>query len=164
MARIAKKMPSYDPSGIPLGASASDKIFKSILVDIGLMRYLAGMPVEVEYAKTGLLAIYQGAMAEQFVGQELMVSQGGALHYWSRSKKSSSAEVDFLATINGQIYPIEVKSGPSGRLKSLHLLLNTYKNCPNGIVFYTGPYAEMSEEKIIFIPIYYVFSATGGEI
>lgn len=162
MSRIVSKVPSANPGGIPLGASASDKIFKSLLVDIGLMRYLTGMPVDVEYTKSDLLNIYRGAMAEQFVGQELMITQGGSVHYWSRPEKSSTAEVDYLATIDGQVYPIEVKSGPSGKLKSLHLLLNTYHNCSKGLVFYTGEYSELPEERIIFIPIYYVYSATAG--
>jgi len=79
------------------------------------------MPVDVEYRKTDLLNIYRGAMAEQFVGQELSISQKENIYYWSRRAKSSSAEVDFVVTIDGRIYPVEVKSGSSGRLKSLHL-------------------------------------------
>jgi len=43
------------------------------MVDIGLMRYLRGMPVDVEYTRTDLLDIYRGAMAEQFVGRELIL-------------------------------------------------------------------------------------------
>ncbi|MCJ7776683.1 MAG: AAA family ATPase [Desulfobulbaceae bacterium] len=162
MAKIIVKIPSTDPSGLPLGASSSDKVFKGLMVDIGLMRYLTGMPIDVEYQKAELLNIYKGGMAEQFVGQEMLLSQNGSLHYWSRQAKSSSAEVDYLAIIDGKIYPIEVKSGPSGRLKSLHLFLKTYQNCPKGIVFSTGPYRELAEERISFVPLYYAFSATGG--
>lgn len=162
MAKIITKIPSANPSGLPLGASASDRVFKSIMVDMGLMRYLTGMPIEVEYQKKELLHIYQGSMAEQFVGQEMLLSQNGSLHYWSRRAKSSSAEVDYLAIVDGKIYPVEVKSGPSGRLKSLHLFLKTYQNCPKGIVFSSRPYNERAEERIAFIPLYYAFSATGG--
>ena len=164
MAKIIAKIPSADPSGLPLGASSSDKVFKGLMVDIGLMRYLTGMPIDVEYQKAELLNIYQGGMAEQFVGQEMLLSQNGSLHYWSRQAKSSSAEVDYLAIIDGKIYPIEVKSGPSGRLKSLHIFLKTYQNCPKGIVFSTGPYGELAEERISFVPLYYAFSATGGYV
>ena len=164
MAKIIAKIPSTDPSGLPLGASSSDKVFKGLMVDIGLMRYLTGMPIDVEYQKAELLNIYQGGMAEQFVGQEMLLSQNGSLHYWSRQAKSSSAEVDYLAIIDGKIYPIEVKSGPSGRLKSLHIFLKTYQNCPKGIVFSTGPYGELAEERISFVPLYYAFSATGGYV
>ncbi len=164
MAKIIAKIPSTDPSGLPIGASSSDKVFKGLMVDIGLMRYLTGMPINIEYQKAELLNIYRGGMAEQFVGQEMLLSQNGSLHYWSRQAKSSSAEVDYLAIIDGQIYPIEVKSGPSGRLKSLHIFLKTYQNCPKGIVFSTGPYGELAEERISFVPLYYAFSATGGYV
>ena len=111
LANVVRKVPSADPSGLPLGATASSKIFKALMLDIGLMRYLSGMPAGREYAKTDLLAIYRGAMAEQFVGQEMAVSQNGTLYYWSRQAKSSSAEVDYLAVLDGVIHPVEVKSG-----------------------------------------------------
>ena len=160
MAKILVKVPSTDPSGLPLEAGASAKRFKAVLADIGLMRYLSGMPVDVEYNRSDLLGIYRGAMAEQFVGQEMLVSQNNALYYWSREKKSSAAEVDYLAAIDGKVHPIEIKSGPSGRLKSLHLCLQTYPNCPEGIVFSEAPYAELPEQRLKFIPLYFAGSAT----
>lgn len=163
MAMVIRKIPTVDPSGLPLGATASPNIFKALMVDIGLMRHLSGMPVDVEYRKADMLSIYRGAMAEQFVGQEMVVSQKDNVFYWSRRAKSSSAEVDYLAVINGRIHPIEVKSGSSGRLKSLHLFLQSYQNCPKGIVFSTRPYADLPEKNIIFVPLYFAFSATGGQ-
>ncbi|HBI22811.1 MAG: nuclease [Nitrospirae bacterium RIFCSPLOW2_12_42_9] len=162
LANIIRKIPSVDLSGLPLGATASEKIFKALLVDIGLMRHLTGMPVDVEYGKADLLSIYSGAMAEQFVGQEMVLSQKGDIYYWSRHAKSSSAEVDYVVVIDGKIYPIEVKSGAAGRLKSLHLFLETYKNSPKGIVFSIRPYAELPEKNIMFVPLYFALSATGG--
>ena len=162
LSNIVRKVPSVDPSGLPLGAAASERIFKALLVDIGLMRYLTGMPVDVEYGRADLLTIYSGAMAEQFVGQEMVLSQKGDIYYWSRHAKSSSAEVDYVAVIDGRIYPVEVKSGAAGRLKSLHLFLQTYKNSPKGIVFSIRPYAELPEKNIVFVPLYFALSATGG--
>ncbi len=162
MANVIRKISSVDPSGLPLGATASEKIFKAVLVDIGLMRYLTGMPVDVEYGKADLLSIYNGAIAEQFVGQEMVLSQKEDLYYWSRRAKSSSAEVDYVAVINGKICPVEVKSGLSGRLKSLHLFLQTYKNSPKGIVLSTRPYAELPEKNIVFVPLYFALLPTRG--
>jgi len=49
------------------------------MVDISLMRHLTGMPVNVEYGKTDLLSIYRGAVAEQFVGQEMVLLLVGVL-------------------------------------------------------------------------------------
>ena len=97
-------------------------------------------------------------MAEQFVGQEFVAAGQEELYYWSREAKSSSAEVDFLISINGRIHPVEIKSGASGRLKSLHLLLETYPNCPSGYVFSSMPYSELPKQKLIFLPLYYAYT------
>ena len=43
-----------------------------------------------------------------------------------RESRGSSAETDYLVEIEGQILPVEVNSGRSGRLRSLHLLLDTF--------------------------------------
>jgi predicted AAA+ superfamily ATPase len=162
LANLIRKVPSVDPSGLPLGATASANIFKALMTDIGFMRYLTGMPVDIEYGKSDLLNIYRGAMAEQFVGQELALFQGGDIYYWARRVKSSSSEVDFVAVIDGSIYPVEVKSGASGRLKSLHLFLKAYKNSPGGIVFSGRPYDALPEKGITFMPLYFAFSASRG--
>lgn len=132
------------------------------MLDIGLLRSLSGLPVEVEYARTELLAIYWGAMTEQFVGQEMTVAQQGNLCYWNRSAKSSTAEVDYLAVVNGVIHPVEVKSGATGSLKSLHLFLAAYPGCGKALVLSARPYAELPEQKITFMPLYMAYAATGG--
>jgi len=132
------------------------------MVDIGLIRCLTGLPVGIEHEKADLLDIYRGVLAEQFVGQEMVLSQNHDLYYWSRQAKSSTAEIDYLAVTDGTIYPVEVKSGSAGRLKSLHLFLRRYLNAPRGIVFSMRPYAELPEQKLVFIPLYFAFSATGG--
>mgnify|MGYP000314279359 CR=1 FL=1 len=129
------------------------------------MRYLTGMPVDVEYGKTDLLNIYNGAMAEQFVGQEILLPQKGDLYYWSRHAKSSSAEVDYVTVVDSKIYPIEVKSGSAGRLKSLHLFLQNYTDSPKGIVLSMRPYGELPEKNITFLPLYFAYSsAAGGQL
>ena len=161
-ANVIRKITSANPSGLPLGLTSSEKVFKAIMVDMGLMRYLSGMPTEVEYGKADLLGVYQGATAEQFVGQEILSNRGEDLHYWSRSAKSSTAEVDYITVIDGQITPIEVKSGVSGKLKSLHLFLKTYKKSARGVVFSSRPYEKLPEERIRFIPLYFAFSACRG--
>lgn len=98
-------------------------------------------------------------MAEQFVGQELMAAGQDELYYWAREAKSSTAEVDFLITVEGRIHPVEVKSGAAGRLRSLHLLLESHPNCSHGLAFSCPPYAELPEQKLIFLPLYYAYTA-----
>lgn len=159
-AGVATRVPAASPSGLPLGASANPRRFKALMVDIGLMQHLRGLPMDLEYGKTDLLHIHEGDMAEQFVGQELLAAQGAGLFYWARQARGSSAEVDYLAVIDSEIVPVEVKSGPSGRLRSLHLLLDTYPNCERGYVFSTAPFAELPNQKLTFIPLYHAFQAS----
>ena len=153
-ARIIHRIPAANPSGLPLGASANPKKFKASFLDIGLMQRICQLPVHEELRQPDLLAIYHGKMAEQFVAQE-MAAAGVELYYWSREKRGSNAEVDFLVTHGGKIYPVEVKAGTSGSLRSLHLMLRAYPNCPVGIVLSSRPYAMLREQNLIFAPLYH---------
>jgi len=155
-ARLLQKIPAASPSGLPLGATANQKKFKTAMLDIGLLQKLCQVPVEMELKQKDLLAMYRGKLAEQFVAQELLAFQDEPLYYWSREARSSNAEVDFLVVRNGSIYPVEVKSGAGGSLKSLHLMLKTFPDCPGGIVLYSGAYKELPDQKLTFLPLYNV--------
>ena len=161
-ARVLRKVPSCDPSGLPLGASARSTKLKAIFLDVGLWQHLSGMKVAAEYRKEDLLTVYRGAMAEQLVGQEMLVSQGSELFYWAREARGSSAEVDYLAVKDGAVHGVEVKSGAAGSLKSLHLLLGSHPNVAGGLVFSSAPYAELASQKLRFVPLYFALSATRG--
>ena len=154
MAQVARKIPSTSAAGLPLGASASERKFKALVLDIGLMQSLCGLNVNEQIFNKDLLSIYNGALAEQFVGQELLACGSENLYYWARDAKSSSAEVDYLIENNGEIIPLEIKSGAAGRLKSLHLLLKSYPDISHGYVLSQRPYSELPEQKLIFMPLY----------
>ena len=158
-ARVIHKISSCDPSGLPLGASANERRFKAAMLDIGLLQCLCQVPVDLELRQSNLLAMYRGKLAEQFVAQELTACHSSELFYWARGTRGSSAEVDYLVVRNGQILPIEVKSGAGGSLRSLHLMLSRYTNCPEGLVLYSGTYASLPEKRITFLPLYYAASA-----
>jgi predicted AAA+ superfamily ATPase len=153
-AKVIHKISSCDPSGLPLGATANPKKFKAAMLDIGLLQRLCQVPVELELKEENLLAMYRGKLAEQFVAQELLAKNGSELFYWARDARGSSAEIDYLAVRQGCIYPVEVKSGAGGSLKSLHMMLEKYQNCPQGLVLYSGTYKELPEQKITFTPLY----------
>ncbi len=154
MARVITKVRSSSPSGTPLSANASEKRFKAFIVDVGLMRALVGVSAGEVVRQSQLLGIYQGALGEQFVAQELIAAKKNDVYFWRRQAKSSQAEVDFLISQKGKIMPIEVKSGSSGSLKSLHLLLQTYPNCPRGFVLSDRPYGEIDAQNLTFLPLY----------
>ncbi len=160
-ARIIHKIPACDPSGLPLGATANQKKFKASLLDIGLMQRLCQVPVELELQQENLLAMYRGKLAEQFVAQELLAWHSSELFYWAREARGSNAEVDYLIVRQGKIYPVEVKSGAGGSLRSLHLMLEKYRNCPQGLVLYSGTSKKIPGRKLVFLPLYCV--ATIGD-
>ena len=76
------------------------------------------------------------------------------LHYWSREKKSSQAEVDYLLTINSTIIPIEVKAGVTGNLKSLHMLMRE-QQLPLGLRVSQQP---LTKHKNILSVLFYLLS------
>jgi len=153
-AKLIHKISACDPSGLPLGATANPKKFKGCMLDIGLLQRLCQMPVELELKQENLLAMYRGKLAEQFVAQELLAWHTRELFYWARDARGSNAEIDYLVVREGKIFPVEVKSGAGGSLRSLHLMLEKYPNCPRGLVLYSGSYKELPEQKLVFLPLY----------
>jgi len=161
-ARVISKIDSVGQLRFPLDIQTSSRKFKTNMLDIGLWQNLSGVTPEIQMAEPELMNIYRGALAEQFVGQELSASTEKSLIYWARQARSSNAEVDYVVSIGEKIYPIEVKSGSSGSLRSLHLAIETFPECENGIVFSTREYSELPEQKLQFIPLYYVGSLFCG--
>lgn len=122
-------IPATSGAGLPLDTHVNEKKYKLLFLDIGLVRRAAKLDMELLFTED-LMLLNQGALAEQWVGQELMVYQDPfdepSLFYWFRDKKNSMAEVDYLTSVGKNIVPIEVKSGRTGSLRSLHLFLKEY--------------------------------------
>ncbi len=154
---LVNRIHATDVAGLPLGANASAKVFKALFLDIGLMQNICGLdPMETIHS-ADLTSVYRGALAEQFVGQELLASGGSEnskLYYWSRMKKGSTAEVDFVMSRRAKIYPVEVKSGSYGRMRSMHQLLNEYTQIEKGFVLSSDIHKRQSFGKLIFMPLY----------
>jgi predicted AAA+ superfamily ATPase len=157
MARIAAKIKAVGSPGLPLEVQASERKFKSIFLDIGLMNRTIGLEYNEAFIHSNLLAIYKGQLAEQFVGQEFEAKDRRQLYYWARDAKNSNAEIDFLEVRDGSFIPVEVKDGPSGRLRSLHLFRDQY-HPPYSVVFHSGPPGFLKDELIVFLPLYFAGS------
>jgi len=125
--------------GLPL-VSDYRKSPRLQVLDTGMMNYFLGIQTDI-LGTDDLNKIHQGTIIEHLVGQELLSGQFNplsSLHFWTREKKTSQAEVDFVYPHEGQLIPIEVKSGRSGALKSLHLFMD---EAPHDIAlrFYSEP-------------------------
>lgn len=135
MSRIVHKIIHSNASKVPIINQENENIFKPLFLDIGLVNHLGNIQL-IDIGS--LLTENEGAMAEQFIGQEMLNIPASyidtKLHYWTRQEKNSNAEVDYLFQHKNKIYPIEVKAGKTGSLKSMHLYLYE-KGLSTGIRF-----------------------------
>jgi uncharacterized protein len=98
------------------------KFPKLLHLDIGLVNYQIGIRTEIAMMDD-VNAVYHGQVGEQIVGQTLLAMNTrryANLHYWYREQKGATSEVDYLIVINDRLLPVEVKSGKTGTLRSLH--------------------------------------------
>ncbi|MDR1004810.1 MAG: AAA family ATPase [Prevotellaceae bacterium] len=95
---------------------------KLLWVDTGLVNYVAEMQERLLFT-SDTDELWNGSIAEQVVGQELLGSStqfGAKRMFWVRDARNSQAEVDFVYKYRSHLIPIEVKTGDNSRLRSLH--------------------------------------------
>jgi uncharacterized protein len=155
-AHIVRRVRATSGAGVPLAAGASEKRYKLAFLDVGLMQRLMGTRYRNWVENRDLFSAHTGAVAEQFVGQELTALEGvnrdPGLYYWDRTARGSTAEVDYLIAIHGRVVPVEVKAGAFGHLKSLHLFLSTYPSIPFGVKASEQNFARSG--RIMAVPLY----------
>jgi predicted AAA+ superfamily ATPase len=157
MAGLVIPVTHTSANGLPLGAGADPKKRKMLLLDTGIFQRLLGLPISEILFEDDFDAINKGAIAEQYMGLELLKSSScyrqENLYFWHRETKSSNAEVDYVVQQNENVIPIEVKSGKKGSMQSLFLFLSE-KKTPFGVRFSLENYAAY--ENIRVYPIYAV--------
>lgn len=131
----------------PLKAFVNNDKFKIYLSDTGLLRSLSNIDyTEIQLDKNEM---YKGVLTENYVACELY-TKFRELYYYIFSKY----EIDFLIKINGDIIPIEVKSGRRTNSKSLNEYIKKY-NPKYSIRISTKNFGF--ENNIKSIPLYAVF-------
>ncbi len=144
-------------NGLPLGAETNPKKRKMLVLDTDIFQRLLGLEIAEIVLEEDFDVINKGAIAEQFVGLELLKNsscyQQQSLYFWQREAKSSNAEVDYVVQQNQNILPIEVKSGKKGSMQSLFLFL-AEKKLSYGVRFSLENYSSYEGVKVY--PIYAV--------
>jgi len=95
---------------------------KLCVLDTGLVNFAAGIQKEV-FSSHILTDVYEGRIAEHIVGQELTILLNSLIHkicFWTRERTDASAEIDFVYQHQNFVIPIEVKSGKTGKLRSVY--------------------------------------------
>jgi len=119
------------------------------VLDTGMLNFFSGLQKEI-FGTRDLNDFYQGRITEHIVGQEFLAAKFNLmneLRFWVREKKQSSAETDFLFPFDGEVFPVEIKSGAGGRMRSLFLYLDNSK-CDFAVRFYAGK-ISLEEHKTI---------------
>ncbi len=108
---------------------------KLFFLDVGLVNYRIGF--REFFRGQSLDNVYQGKISEQIVAQEIIARTflPPALRFWIREK--GAAETDFLYPFTDMIIPVEVKSGRTGKLKSLNLFMENSHH-PYAVRVYSG--------------------------
>lgn len=130
-------------NGLPLGAEANPKYTKYLLIDTGLMLRIQGMDRGLDDNTSGFIfnstsedLVNKGSIAEMYAGLELIKHSApripADLFYWENTAKGASAEVDYVTAYNDTVLPIEIKSGMSGKMKSLRAFMSK-RSLPLGI-------------------------------
>lgn len=157
MAGLVYKVFHSSGQGIPLGAEVNFKKFKTLLFDNGIFQQMAGLRLSDLLIAENVDMLNKGNVAEIFVGIEMMKYAGlyekKQLYYWHREKRGSNAEVDYLIEKNGEVVPVEVKSGSSGKMQSLNLFMKEKKST-KGIRISLENFSQY--DRITVVPLYAV--------
>jgi len=122
-ARLVHRVEHSSANGVPLAAEVNPRRFKAILLDCGMLSGMLQLGRLPAARALEFQPVNRGALMEQFVGQHLRL-MGEAyreenLYYWQR-EHGRRGEIDYLLQFGDRVIPIEVKSGASGKMKSLH--------------------------------------------
>jgi predicted AAA+ superfamily ATPase len=165
LSRVVHPVVHTSANGLPLGAGRDERHFKALFLDIGLVNRLCGLDL---VGAEELITVNEGALAEQFVGQQLLCAapafEDPQLFYWAREARNANAEVDFVISRNQEILPVEVKAGKSGTLRSTFQFLRE-KQRNRAVRFHTGfpaleevklPGEEGTTAQLLSLPLYAV--------
>lgn len=133
---------------MPLSAYAQEGVFKLFIFDVGILGAMSGLTPKalLDYS----YGTYKGYFAENFVAQSLVSSgQFPALYTW----QEGTAEIEFIQETQGEVIPIEVKSGTVTHAKSLSQFKKKYS--PSYSVIYSGKNLFIDENSMThFLPLY----------
>ena len=144
-------LPNYPIEGLPkspLAAYKKENMVKLFLFDVGLLNHMLGSSYkEIKQQNYE----YKGYVAENFVQQELTAIGVDPSYSWNDAR----AEIEFiLATDEGDIVPVEVKSGKRTRAKSLASYVE--KCTPSKTFKLTGTQGSSAlEQTNIVMPLYF---------
>lgn len=136
---------------VPLILNKSTNLFKLFLSDVGLLSAMYADGIQMKLLMNELNINY-GSIYENVVAQELKC-HGFDLYYYNNNRLG---ELDFLLEYEGEVLPLEVKSGKGyERHAALNkILINPRYEIPKAFVFCNGNVRQV--DKVTYYPIYMI--------
>jgi predicted AAA+ superfamily ATPase len=150
---LIHKVNNTTKPAMPLKAYEDFGAFKLFMVDVGLLSAMTDLDIRSLLAGNDLFEAFKGALTEQYVLQQLLVSKSTGVYYWSPEK--ARAEIDFLLQTEGKIVPIEVKAAENLHAKSLRVYYQKYQ--PESAIR-TSLSDYRKEEWMTNLPLYAISS------
>ena len=148
-AGVALPVYNVEEPTVPLILSSSRNLFKLFMADIGLLASLYADGIQLKILDNEP-SINFGSIYENAVAQELW-AHGFPLYYYNNKRQG---ELDFVIEQNGEVLPIEVKSGKDyERHKALtNVVSTTTYQISKAIVLCNDNVKKVG--KITYLPIY----------
>lgn len=135
--------------GYPLKAYEDLNAFKIYLLDVGLLGAMADLSSNKIVEGNRIFTEFKGALAEQYVLQELIAEDHLNPMYYSA--ENSRMEIDFIVQKGDEVIPIEVKAEENLRAKSLRSYCEKYKP-KTAVRFSMSDYRE--QDWMVNVPLY----------
>lgn len=148
---LVHKVSRVTAGRIPLKAYEDNKAFKLYFLDVGLLGCMTGISPRVMLDGNDLFVEFKGALAEQYVLQQLIPNQKLSIYYYTND--SGSLEVDFVADNGEAAIPIEVKAETNLKAKSLKSYIDKFSPA---LAVRTSMADYQKEENLTNLPLYAV--------
>ena len=122
--------------------------FKLFVLDVGLMGTMVDADAGAVLVGNGIFSEYKGAFTELFVCVQM---QGTDIPLYYHSVEASRIEIDFVAQIATEVYPIEVKAEENVQSKSMKTFIGKHPEL-RGIRLSMKP--RISQDWLECIPLY----------
>ncbi|NGX61864.1 MAG: hypothetical protein K940chlam9_01353 [Chlamydiae bacterium] len=113
---------------LPFSAFIKESWFKLFIFDVGILGAMSNLPFQSIFNYD--YGTYKGYFAENYLAQELLVAGCSSLYAWEEDR----SKVEFLIEKEGELAPIEVKSGWVTKAQSLLKFRSKY-HPPKSVIF-----------------------------
>lgn len=145
---FVRKLPKLKNASLPLEANADYNSFELFLLDHGLLRTIYNLPNDEDLSLSDIFAEKNGAVAEQYIFQELS-NKLGYLYYWV---SGATARIPFVYESDDLAVPVDIQIKERKKAQSIKVF--TSKNSNIQISLKISMEQVSFEKNILNVPVY----------